>query len=679
MTNSQILRAQHHSLNQSDNKNSKQSNVISNNDKASRASKNSVAQQQPHPSIFDIKQESSYAQMKAKVPVLADNVEYFNYSSEHVSPKGRPLFGCKFKLIEHDDLSPKTRQYYCDAISEAGGLFEENIDNLTHLICESQSSPLFANAVRRGVRCVTIYWINDVLGQDRLEYPWRALHIPACYSKDDKHLRDQIISITNLKKQDRRYVKDMIKKTGAKYTDYFSRKNTLLICGSPTGEKFDRAIEWGIPIANCLLISDYLISGRKFDQMLNHAKYQNFNRGDQLKLDSYDLIKELMIPWTKPIPAIVEKPSSNGMVKEMLPSETSKIDTAPVLGSNKDTDTNDLQPEKLANSEKDEVDVDQNNEQAVQKEDLKISSSLQPQADKLIVGEKYSVIDTSDMSANINTSGQTEPSVLDQPNSTIQKDAAEEVQKEANHDGEKAEQLVARRSATPVRVLFTRLKPTLHAQLEKYAIDLGFTLAPSSVDCTHLVVEKISRSPKFICAINHADFVLSYRWLIDSHNFGKPLDEMAYILQDKEGEKNYCFNLVHSMMKRKKRGHLLFRDFIFFVTPTPLNAVTNLTEMIMSAGGSVSRKKLPTADQIFQLRSEGKRFVVIADKQDLYLLDSIEAFGVDIVDFEFVLCGILRQDLDLDHHRLNISVANGRQKEITNTVQPSPQKKIRHN
>lgn len=679
MPNSQIVRVQRHSVgNQSDNKmsNARQSSATQSNEKAPRAPRNPAPHQQPHPSIFDLKQESSYAQMKAKVPILADNVEYHNYAPDHVVPKGRPLFGCRFKLIEHDDLDPKIRQNYCDAIIEAGGVFEENIEDLTHLICESRTSPIFMNAIKKGVRCVTIYWINDVLGQDRLEYPWKALHIPTCYSKDDKHLRDQMISITNLRKQDRQYVKDMIKKTGATYTDFFSRKNTLLICGSPEGEKFEHAIEWGIPIANCLLIADYLISGRKFDQMLDHAKYQNFNRGDQLKLDSYDLIKDLMIPWTKPIPAVREIPNSNGMLSETLPASVSKNGVV-TSGSNSDIDTNKSQSETAVSSNKvDIVDSKKSNDESVQNEDLKVPIGEQSQAEDSMTMEKSTIVNTSDTSANVNISAQSESNILSQmPPKDGKKSEGEN---ESNHSQEDATKIVVRKSDTPVRVLFTRLKPTLHAELEKYAIELGFRVASSYADCTHLVVDRISRSRNFICAFSHASFILSHKWLLDSHKFGKPLDEMAYILQDKEGEKNFSFDLVHSLIKRKKRNQLLFRDIVFFVSPTPLDEVVNLREMIMSAGGEMASKKLPTGEQISQIRAQGKRFVIVAANQDLFLFNTIKSFGVDIVDFEFVLSGILRQDLDFDHHRLLHFPTNGHQKGLNNLTQPSPQKKIRH-
>jgi hypothetical protein len=681
--NSQI-RAQRNSVgNQSDTKisNTRQTSATQSNEKVPRVHKNSAIQQQPHPSIFDIKQESSYAQIKARVPILANNVQYYNYAPDHVVPEGKPLFGCKFKLIEHDDLNPKIRQYFCDAITEAGGIFEEDIENLTHLVCESRSSPIFASAVQKGVRCVTIYWINDVLGQGRLEYPWRALHIPTCYSKDDKHLRDQIISITNLRKQDRQYVKDMIKKTGAKYTDYFSRKNTLLICGSPEGEKFQRAIEWGVPIANCLLISDYLISGRKFDQMLAHAKYQNFNRGDQLRLDSYDLIRDLMAPWTKPIPAFNVKLNANGTLSGALPANASQTCDAASSGqvsnnANPPSETSQSEA-KSGSGEANTVNISETGDESARNVDLKVQIGEQDQEDQSMVVEESTFVNSSDISGNL-ASNQPEVSASEERKDSELTNETNKGQSEVESGDGKASEMKLRTSTDAVRLLFTRLKPELLDQLKECATELGFGLATSYADCTHLIVDRISRSPNFICAFNYANFILSYKWLIDSQKFGKPLDEIAYIIQDREGEKKYSFDLVHSLMKRKKRSQLLFRDFVFFVTPTLLRNITNFKEMIESAGALFAAKKLPTGDQISKLRAEGKRFVVVADKQDLFLLDSIEAYGVDIVGKEFVLSGILRQDLDFEHHRLNYSPVNGHHKELTSTIQPSPQKKIRH-
>lgn len=551
-------------------------------------------QPKPHPSIFDHIQESNLANIKAKVPIVNENIEYFGHDPKENVPKNLPFIGCRFGLIDYEEVDLKKKERWRETIKTAGGMFEEDIKNMTHLICENRESELFKEALKLGIRCVTIYWINDILGQNRLSYPWKALHIPVAFPKNRKPLTSEhLISVTNSKGKERREIRDMILMTGARYTEHFSARNFLLVCGNVGGDKYEHAVEWKTPIANCHLISDLLLnSDRNINLMLTQSKYQLFNTSDHLRLNSYSEVRELMKAWLKPI----------------------------VVGEQRSTINGD------------------------------IGRSLQPTTNS----DDSGIATTDDNCTNVEI-----------------KNSSEETQKNERS---------LRKSIEPVRLLFTHLNSNLVEKLKSYAMELGLGFADSPISCTHLIVDRISRTPKFICAFSHAKYILDYKWIIESHEVNDLLDEKHFILQDKAGEEKYLFNLVYSWLKRKKRNGLLFSNLIFFVTPSVISEVSNVKEMIESAGGVVSTKKAPSKMQLDQIKSDGKRLVVVSCDKDQYLCSTLETLGVDIVDVEFVITGILRQDIDYESHRLKKTQSSFVRPD-TNTsiaqISASPTKKLR--
>lgn len=49
---------------------------------------------------------------------------------------------------------------------------------VTHVLCETQKHGIVQQALRDGKRCVTAFWLNDVVAKGSLSVPWLALHFP---------------------------------------------------------------------------------------------------------------------------------------------------------------------------------------------------------------------------------------------------------------------------------------------------------------------------------------------------------------------------------------------------------------------------------------------------------------------------------------------------------------------
>lgn len=82
--------------------------------------------------------------------------------------------------------------------------------------------------MRDGKRCITAYWLSDIITKQQLMPPWYALHFPTPYS-EERPCRQMLISLTNFENDERNRVKFMIELTGARVTSYFSADNNILV------------------------------------------------------------------------------------------------------------------------------------------------------------------------------------------------------------------------------------------------------------------------------------------------------------------------------------------------------------------------------------------------------------------------------------------------------------------
>lgn len=112
------------------------------------------------------------------------------------------LLGCVFLILEYDRTYPSQLQEWRTVISENGG--EEEMaysPRVTHVLCETQRNILVqqvgsadattgnvhrvgcpnsfcSQALRDGKRCVTAYWLSDVVVKQHVLPPWQAIHLP---------------------------------------------------------------------------------------------------------------------------------------------------------------------------------------------------------------------------------------------------------------------------------------------------------------------------------------------------------------------------------------------------------------------------------------------------------------------------------------------------------------------
>lgn len=79
-------------------------------------------------------------------------------------------------------------------------------------------------------------------------------------------------------------------------TTYFSRHNTVLVCGKADGKKFNHAKKWGTPVVNVQWLTDLMLGNFSALNQIEHSKYQQFPQPVQFGFDTA-LVPNLMCKY----------------------------------------------------------------------------------------------------------------------------------------------------------------------------------------------------------------------------------------------------------------------------------------------------------------------------------------------------------------------------------------------
>ncbi|KAE8595680.1 hypothetical protein XENTR_v10015841 [Xenopus tropicalis] len=213
------------------------------------------------------------------------------------------LLGCVFAIADYPEQMPDKQLLatWKRIIQTHGGTVDATLSSrCTHLLCESQVSSMYAQALKERKRCITAHWLNAVLKKKKMVPPYRALHFPVAFPPGGKPCSQHIISVTGFVDSDRDDLKLMAYLAGAKYTGYLCRSNTVLVCKEPSGLKYEKAKEWRIPCVNALWLCDILLGNLEALRQIQHSRYTVFNLQDPLA-PSPHLVTNLLDAWRMPL------------------------------------------------------------------------------------------------------------------------------------------------------------------------------------------------------------------------------------------------------------------------------------------------------------------------------------------------------------------------------------------
>lgn len=106
------------------------------------------------------------------------------------------------------------------------------------------------------------------------------------------------------------------------------------------------------------------------------------------------------------------------------------------------------------------------------------------------------------------------------------------------------------------------------AKYKRLIKKLGLCITEEVKQCTHLIAEKILRTPKFLAAISFGKVIVSLSWIeyCSNHGICNPLAQ--HLLYDAEGEKTYSFCLEESLQRaRANLDTLLYSGYSLYMSP----------------------------------------------------------------------------------------------------------------
>ncbi|KAF0746081.1 PAX-interacting protein 1-like isoform X1, partial [Aphis craccivora] len=233
---------------------------------------------------------------------LPHQARFFGHNPNLKLPPDKCLLGCIFLIVEYDRCPDTIKEVptWKQIILDHGGEIEPSYTlRLTHILCQTQKHPLVQQGLRDGKRCITAYWLSDIITKQQLMPPWYALHFPTPYS-EERPCRQMLISLTNFENDERNRVKFMIELTGARVTSYFSADNNILVTRKLEGKKVKKARDINRPVVNVQWLNEILFGHLSCMYQPENVKYQQFNLNNPFRVD-YNLVLHLMGAWKIPI------------------------------------------------------------------------------------------------------------------------------------------------------------------------------------------------------------------------------------------------------------------------------------------------------------------------------------------------------------------------------------------
>lgn len=188
---------------------------------------------------------------------------------------------------------------------------------------------------------------------------------------------------------------------------------------------------------------------------------------------------------------------------------------------------------------------------------------------------------------------------------------------------------------------------------EAIVTNLGGNLATDINECTHLVTDKMRRTIKFLCAVSIGVHIVTPRWLHKSNESKRFLPEEEFCLTDdvqtldgEELQMKYNFNLQNTLKMVRESENRLFHNLTMFVTKNVAPNPQQMKQILESAGAKVL-SKMPNLN-----KETNTNLVIVSTLDDKRSLSNAIKSGCKIVSNEFVLTGVLRNQIDFTSFNL---------------------------
>ncbi|GAU17604.1 hypothetical protein TSUD_341480 [Trifolium subterraneum] len=208
-----------------------------------------------------------------------------------------------------------------------------------------------------------------------------------------------------------------------------------------------------------------------------------------------------------------------------------------------------------------------------------------------------------------------------------------------------------RRDMTNVRVLFSQhLDDIVLKQQQKILTRLNISTASSSMEATHFIADKFTRTKNMLETMALGNLVLTHLWLESCGQANCFIDEKNYILRDMKKEKEIGFSMPVSLARARQKP--LLKGKRVYITPNIKPNKEVVTSLVTAVHG-----QLVDENQIFAEKNDNvlDDLLILSCEEDFAICRHFLKRGAAVYSSELVLNGIVIQKLELERHKLFVN------------------------
>ncbi|KAJ1390707.1 BRCT domain [Sesbania bispinosa] len=201
-----------------------------------------------------------------------------------------------------------------------------------------------------------------------------------------------------------------------------------------------------------------------------------------------------------------------------------------------------------------------------------------------------------------------------------------------------------RRDMTCVRVLFSQhLDDSVIKQQKKILARLNISIASSSMEATHFVADKFTRTKNMLETMALGKPVVTHLWLESCGQANCFIDEKNYILRDMKKEKEIGFSMPVSLARARQKPLLKGRRV--YITPHIKPDKEVVSSLVTTVHGQVVDESQICSDKNGNILDD---LLILSFEDDYAMCHHFLKRGTAVYSPELVLNGIVIQKLELE-------------------------------
>ncbi|MED6155270.1 hypothetical protein PIB30_003453 [Stylosanthes scabra] len=213
-----------------------------------------------------------------------------------------------------------------------------------------------------------------------------------------------------------------------------------------------------------------------------------------------------------------------------------------------------------------------------------------------------------------------------------------------------------RRDMAFVRVLFSQhLDDSVVKRQKKILARLNISTASSSMDATHFIADKFTRTRNMLEIMALGKLVVTHLWLESCGQANCFIDEKNYILRDVKKEKEIGFRMPVSLAQARQTP--LLKGKRVYITPHVKPDKKVVATLVTAVQGQVVDESQVCADKDDKFLDD---LLILSCEEDYAICHHFLNRGTAVYSSELLLNGIIIQKLEPERHQLFVDETTGK-------------------